>query len=353
MDGAESVEGSLSPPFDEVVEQAVPNGTSSLLDMPTTPAEALAFIWRVMSLDLRIILSALFIIYVGAHASLRRPPSAAPATKTRTGKPRKKEEDENLTQGLLPSDAILFPIMAGIVLVGLYYLIQWLQDPAILNKIMNYYISFASLVSLSGLIAHFIQHGANFVFPNFFRYNGAVYEFDSVAEQICPAGSAQEKEPKAQASSEQHPASPELVVSPLPFRLLRTSNQKVNKFLWELRHLLTEEWTVRIRLHGILSEKFQIQFSHILGMVAAIGIVSTYVMTGSRTLSNVMGHGLCFGSFLFLSPTTFTTGSLVLCGLFFYDIVMVFYTWVTPSVNPSWFVANLWQALHDYCRNKN
>lgn len=325
----DAAEGALEPSFGEfegIDDTSFSQDNSTLFFMPKSPAEALSLIWRVLSLDLRIILSALFIIYVGSHAALRRPPSAAPATKTRTGKPRKKDEEEPFTQGLLPSDAIVFPIMAGIMLVGLYYLIQWLQDPAILNKILNIYLSFGSVVSLSGLVAHFIQQGANFVFPNYIRQNGAVHTFDSVAELVQPVDATHENGSVPSDSDTQQPLSSGQVVSPLPFRLFQTSNQKVSKFLWEVRHLLTEEWTVRLRLHGIFSEKFQIQFSHILGMVISTGIVSVYVMTGSKMLSNVMGHGLCFGSFLFLSPTTFTTGSLVLCGLFFYDIVMVFYT---------------------------
>ncbi|KAJ3503375.1 hypothetical protein NM208_g16528 [Fusarium decemcellulare] len=85
-------------------------------------------------LELKLVFSAIGIIYLGAHAALRRPPSAAPAKK----KPGDKHEgDERFAQGLEPSDAIMFPLMAAFVLVGLYYLIQWLQDPNILNKILR------------------------------------------------------------------------------------------------------------------------------------------------------------------------------------------------------------------------
>lgn len=39
-----------------------------------------------------------------------------------------------------------------------------------------------------------------------------------------------------------------------------------------------------------------------------------------------MGFGFCYGTLQLMSPTTFWTGTLVLSGLFIYDIVMVFYT---------------------------
>lgn len=40
----------------------------------------------------------------------------------------------------------------------------------------------------------------------------------------------------------------------------------------------------------------------------------------------MIGFGFCYGTLQLMSPTTFWTGTLVLAGLFFYDIVMVFYT---------------------------
>lgn len=75
-------------------------------------------------LELKIVSGAMGIIYLGAHGSLRRPPSAAVSK----DKKRRKQDDETFSQGLELSDAILFPIMAACVLVGLYYLIQWLQS---------------------------------------------------------------------------------------------------------------------------------------------------------------------------------------------------------------------------------
>lgn len=48
-----------------------------------------------------------------------------------------------------------------------------------------------------------------------------------------------------------------------------------------------------------------------------------------------MGVGLVYGSMQLMSPTTFTTGSLVLMSLFVYDVVMVFYTPMMISVATS------------------
>lgn len=77
---------------------------------------------------IHLILAALLPIYAGSHASLRCPPSATPPTEDEDG-----EEIEVAppVEGLQPYDAIVFPIMAGIVLAGLYYIIKWLEDPAV------------------------------------------------------------------------------------------------------------------------------------------------------------------------------------------------------------------------------
>src|SRR4051794_30981933 len=80
-----------------------------------------------------VILAALFPIYIGSHASLRRPSSAATPVKSKSGDEDEDDIDvEPVVEGLTPSDAIMFPILAGITLAGLYFLIKWLKDPALL-----------------------------------------------------------------------------------------------------------------------------------------------------------------------------------------------------------------------------
>ncbi|KAI6866660.1 hypothetical protein KC318_g10346, partial [Hortaea werneckii] len=70
---------------------------------------------------IHLIVSALFPIYAGAHASLSRPSSAAkPSKKDKEDKDAEEdEEEEDVVQkmeGLSPKDAVIFPITAGLVL---------------------------------------------------------------------------------------------------------------------------------------------------------------------------------------------------------------------------------------------
>ena len=270
-------------------------------------------------LEAKLVFSALGIIYVGAHAALRRPPSAAPAKARKPGQKDDDEEEDRVTQGLVLSDAILFPVLAGLMLVGLYYLIQWLKDPAILNKILRWYMSTMSIVSMLTLYAHGIGLVTSFVFPRYWRgRDGSLRKVDQKERvvRLCDdVGNLVDAEPAS--------------LSPLPsFLSLLTTCEETRNLAWNLRALFTQEWLFKFYVHGMGEEKAKITFSHMIALLASVGTAIIYTSTTSPFLSNVMGYGLCYGSLLMLSPTDLLIGTLVLTGLFFYDIVMVFYTYV-------------------------
>jgi minor histocompatibility antigen H13 len=281
----------------------------------TTSTGPLAFLQDrdFMLLELKLVLSALGIIYLGSHAAIRRPPSASPPKKKKPGE--KSEDDDGFSQGLEPSDAILFPLMAAAMLVGLYYLIQWLKDPSILNKILRYYMTTMSIASILTLYAHGLDLGSSFLFPSYWRgRDGSLRKVDQrnktvlVCDDFGNAGAVREG-------------------NPLPgFFGIFAVTQRANKAAWEIRGLLTRQWTMKLFVHGLGEESAQIRFSHMMALFLSLGTVLAYFSTESANLSNMLAYGMCYGSFLILSPTDFMTGSLVLWGLFFYDIFMVFYT---------------------------
>lgn len=265
-------------------------------------------------LEVKLVLSAIGIIYLGAHAALRRPPSAAPAEKRRPGD---RDDDERFSQGLEPSDAIMFPLMAGFVLVGLYYLIQWLQDPNILNKILRWYMSTMSIASLLSLYAHGIELLTSLVFPRYWRgRSGLLMAVDQEARTVKACDSV--GNPTAVAVETSNPF-------PGPLAWLAFS-ERARKAGWELRGLLTRHWVVKLFIHGMGKEEGRIKFAHVLAMFLALVTALVYTSTTSPFLANTLGYAMCYGSFLLLSPTDFLTSTLVLVGLFFYDIFMVFYT---------------------------
>lgn len=267
-------------------------------------------------LEAKIILGAMGIIFLGAHAALRRPPSAAPPKSKKIGGRSSRGEEDRFAQGLERSDAILFPVMAGGLLIGLYYLIQWLKDPAILNKILQWYMSTMSIASLLTLYAHGIEISTSFVFPRFFKISkGELVKVDQqqrIAQRYTATGDAT-------TGSVSGPLPP-------PFSILMPKSGRIAEAIWNIRDLLTKQWSFRIFLRGVGEEKATFKFAHVLALSMAVASAGIYFTTTSPFLSNMLGYGMCYGSMLLLSPTDFMTGALVLLGLFIYDIVMVFYT---------------------------
>ncbi|KAK2930065.1 Presenilin/signal peptide peptidase [Fusarium oxysporum f. sp. vasinfectum] len=236
----------------------------------------------------------------------------------RKKKPGSKDDDEErFAQGLEPSDAIIFPLMAGAVLIGLYYLIQWLKDPDILNKILRWYMSTMSVASLVSIYSHGIEVVTSLAFPRYWRgRDGRLREADQKTRsvQVCDdAGNSDAAIPETQ-----NPF-------PGPFACLAFS-EKIRKSGWELRGLLKRHWAIKLFIHGMGKEEGRIKFAHVVSLVMALATALIYSSTTSPLLSNMLGYAMCYGSIQLISPTDFLTSTLILVGLFFYDIIMVFYT---------------------------
>lgn len=286
--------------------------SETLVSMPTF----LLANWDLLVLESRIVFTALGCIYIGAHGALRRPPSATPSKSGKRGAKHHEEEDD-FVEGLRPSDAILFPVMAGIVLIGLYKLIKWLEDPDIINKILGAYFSVMSLASLGKFLADAMHIATGFVFPSVWRAgDGTLYLIDGAKKgQWRVAPGSEERVWDATRKT------------PFGGRWSTSSALAARaSFFWELRRLFTEHWTIRFSVYGLVNETLRVKLNDMLGVVLAFGATVVYYTTKSVLLSNLMGYAFSYAGIMMMSPTTFTTGSAVLFGLFFYDIYMVFYT---------------------------
>jgi minor histocompatibility antigen H13 len=275
-----------------------------------------------IQMHIHLIAAALFPIFIGSHSSLRRPPSAAKETQKVEDKA---EEDDDIDQeptveGLTPSDAILFPILAGVTLAGLYFIIKWLEDPAILNKILTWYFSILGVFGVGKMVADSLNVLTTFIFPTVWSTRSEQYNFDPSAQKQVKLQTT-----KSTGSS---PGSESSRTSPLPGILSQVPVPKfVESILWTLRIFLHNHWIFRAHVQGVFSVKTKTQLNDVIGLVSGIAVVLLYNFNGKAWwLTNLMGFALSYGTLQLLSPTTFWTGSIVLAGLFVYDIVMVFYT---------------------------
>jgi minor histocompatibility antigen H13 len=273
------------------------------------------------SVEIKMVLSAILIIYVGAHASLRRPPSAAPPTKLKRkgGKLVVDDEKEHFAQGFQATDAILFPIIAAAVLIGLYYLIKWLQDPAVLNMILRLYMAMTGILSIGIFLGDIFQFALNVVSPDYWAdKRGHIFEIDPTSrthkllKAPCEDDSEKEADPRKRL--------------PLPgFASELNVSAAFSRAAWALRHFFKENCALKIRVPGDGFDA-EIKITSIIGFLLGCAVEGLYIYTESSMLSNIIGLSVCYMAFNWMSVTSFTIGTLVLVGLFFYDIIMVFYT---------------------------
>ncbi|QSZ34827.1 hypothetical protein DSL72_007686 [Monilinia vaccinii-corymbosi] len=286
---------------------------------------------EMLTMEIRVILAALFPIYMGSHASLHRPASASPAPKSSSSSTSLHDEDEEEesrlpVEGLRPGDAIMFPLLASVALGTLYFIIKWLDDPAILSKILAWYFAPAGVFGVGRLAKDTLNIGVGFIFPNVWANGKDLFHVDqNTRRQVMKDGNGKMTNVDG-------------VTNPLPGRLSHLNFPKaVTNALWGVRRLFKTTYTLGLHIEALLPHQmYLVTFTSMLGLGIGIATVTAFMLLDSPWyLTNVIGFGFSYASLQFLSPTTFTTGSLVLLGLFFYDITMVFYTPLMVTVASS------------------
>ncbi|KAL1974178.1 hypothetical protein VTN31DRAFT_5738 [Thermomyces dupontii] len=282
--------------------------------------EYLAAIKPTLLSEAHLILSAVLPIYTGAHASLSRPSSAV--------KPSKKSEDESdedeareikqKLESLEPTDAILFPLMAGITLAGLYLIIEWLRDPTIFNKALNIYFSVMGLFFATSFVRDGLMVMRSCIFPSRYSFRGRLWKANQ-AEQVFMAVEDAESSDKPTIPFRSSPLPGIIGAIPLPKQILN--------LLWKCRRAAYQKFVLRAYVRGALDVKTRLSLVDLVGATVAIVSVTYFVFVEkSWWLTNLLGFSFSYGSLQFMSPSTFATGSLILGSLFLYDIYFVFFT---------------------------
>jgi len=268
-----------------------------------------------LPMSLHLILSALFPIYTGAHASLSRPTSAAkPPKRKKQASDDEEDEDEDSEQkmeGLTPIDAIMLPVLAGCTLAGLYFIIKWLEDPAILNTILNWYFSIFGVLALARLITDCLGTVTSIVFPSMYTSQNEVWKVDSTKRKVRSSSSLP--------GTRDSPLPGRLSIFPLP--------TAVKNLLWTLRELPSQRLHIRFHIHGVAHGSFRIGPQGLLSFaIALVAQIYFNLVDKPWWLTNALGFSLAYNALQLLSPTTSWTGTLILGALFLYDIYFVFFT---------------------------
>ena len=274
---------------------------------------------------------ALYPVFTGAHASLSRPTSAA--------KPqRKKSADENLSEdddvaweeeedsvtskkaGLEPADALWFPLLGGVLLGGLYLLLKWIEDPTLLNKILNWHFSVMGVGTVGKLLADSISVTASMIFPQRWSNGMTIWHAKDGDEKYTmeSGGAGHIDGPNTTRSS---PFPGWLSILPIPVSIRRS--------IWSLRHALVGRYVLRVAVREKLLCRVRFGLNDVLGYVASLAVSIVYIFAGQPWwLMNLFAFGSSYTLLQLITPRTFWTGTMVLGSLFLYDIYMVFFTQV-------------------------
>jgi minor histocompatibility antigen H13 len=267
-----------------------------------------------------LIVSALFPIWIGSHASLTRPSSAAKPPKKDTNEVEDTEDEVGpgplqKMEGLGPSDALMLPVTAGLTLGGLYLVIKWLEDPAILNKVLSFYFSQMGLFFAFTFLKDVLLMIRSFVFPRRYRQGGQLWKVAQSERKFIASGSTSVKSPSVRYS----PLAGIWGLIPLP--------GMVATLIWKCRNASYQRLQVRAQVRGLFNFKCPIGLIDVLSALLALSAVGYFAFVAKLWwLTNFLGFCFCYGTLQVMSPSTFWTGTLILGALFFYDIYFVFFT---------------------------
>ncbi|KAJ5305705.1 hypothetical protein PENANT_c041G07728 [Penicillium antarcticum] len=267
-----------------------------------------------------LIISAVFPIWIGSHASLTKPSSAA--------KPPKKDQNEyedteeevgpgplQKMEGLSPSDALMLPVTAGLTLSGLYFVIKWLEDPAILNKVLSFYFSQMGLFFAFSFLKDVLMMIRSFVFPRHYTQGGQLWKVSQSERKFIAAGNTSVKSPSVRYS----PLAGIWGLIPLP--------GMAATLIWKSRNASYQRLQIRAQVRGLFDCKFLVGLIDVLSALLAFSAVGYFAFVAKLWwLTNFLGFCFCYGTLQVMSPSTFWTGTLILGALFFYDIYFVFFT---------------------------
>ncbi|KAL2842237.1 signal peptide peptidase-domain-containing protein [Aspergillus pseudoustus] len=270
-----------------------------------------------------VILSALFPLYIGAHASLSRPSSAAKPVKASDkdadneseGEDEEDEaqDDDLKMEGLAPSDALVFPLTAGATLGGLYLVIKWMGADT-LNKILGFYFSQMGIFFAMAFVKDALSVLRSFIFPRKYTRHGKIWKAKPSDRVFAAIQSSTASEPL-----ESRPSPLLGTLIPLPSTVLNV--------LWACRETLYWRAKLRFHIHRVVHLDSPIGTLDVLSVLMALPAVVYFTFFSKPWwLTNFLGFSFCYGTLQLMSPSTFVTGSLILGSLFFYDIYFVYFT---------------------------
>ena len=242
-----------------------------------------------------LIVAALFPIYAASHSSLRRPLNTLSPKQLKALRLLKssstsasddgadEHESSSHVEQLTASDAMMFPITAGAILGGLYLIIQYLDDPTLLSRVLTWYFCAMGVFAIGKAFADGLGVVVGFAFPHRIRNDrGQLF----LASYDCWKVRGEDSE----------------IAAPFPGIQVPTF---LNNAIWSARRTLRARWILHLKTGGEPVRK-PFWIGDLVGPVIGTAVVGIYAAGGKHwLLTNIMGMSFSYGAiqvFALVSP---------------------------------------------------
>ncbi|KAK9355219.1 signal peptide peptidase-domain-containing protein [Lipomyces doorenjongii] len=286
-----------------------------------------------------LLVSAVVVIYCGSHATLHRPNTALPADPNDPKFDPADLSPPSSREKLMEEDAYLMPVMGGVMLVGMYFLIKKLTAKYI-EMFFNVYFAVFGVFAVAKSFGSAFKVIAKRTGTSLTRWRITVVENPPWNEQPV----AKERENGERKSIE----STDSVATIGSSGGVSAEREKLMNQLVKtptLRQMLTPSFFLnQYKISSQLSKlppvpeevaKWYISSADILGFPLGLAVVVGNWYTQNWLLGNILGASFAFSSIQILMIDSFKTGYIMLSGLFVYDIFFVFGTDVMVTVATS------------------
>lgn len=203
---------------------------------------------------------------------------------------------------LSKNDAYWFPVIGSVVLFGFYLLFTFLSKDMI-NLVLTFYFSLFGIMAIFKLfnpIVHFIS--------NFFFLKASTTKESDSQEKLLPS-----------------------FLVPVSYKFERRSEGIFSESLIGMNKYLSFFYFI-IYLKILVILEGSVDLLEAVTFLFCIAFTGYYVVSKNWIASNVFGEAFSIGAISLLHLDSFITGSVLLAGLFIYDIFWVFGTNVMVTV---------------------
>ncbi|KAK9468299.1 signal peptide peptidase-domain-containing protein [Lipomyces arxii] len=284
-----------------------------------------------------LLVSAVLVIYCGSHATLHKPETALPADRADSAFDPADLEPSSSQEKLVAEDAYMMPVLGGIMLVGMYFLIKKL-DKKYVEMVFNVYFSVFGVFAVGKTFASSAQFVAKRTGVSLVRWKVTIVEnpsYDDYDEEQYKKGKIEKKEEKAEGNKGKVDETAEKRAELMSKIVKKPSLRQLTSPSFVIGQYKVASQLGKLPPVPEQVGKWFFTTADVLGVFVGLAVVFANHKTQHWILGNVLGTSFAFTSIRILTIDSFKTGYILLGGLFAYDVFFVFGTHIMVTVATS------------------